>query len=73
MKDSELVHIMNAARAQELRAALERFRQTQDMASRLWLKNKFTSFKYAATDICVHVMKLEQLMFQMRSADCGSS
>ncbi|CEG37846.1 copia protein (gagintpol protein) [Plasmopara halstedii] len=46
------------------------FYRTQDMASRIWLKEKFASFKYTAKDMSAHVMELEQLVLQMRSAYC---
>lgn len=71
LKDAQLVHVMNATSAKETWEALERFHRTQDMASRLWLKEKFASFKYTTTDMSAHVMELEQLVLQMRSANCG--
>ena len=43
------------------------------MASRLWLKEKFASFKYTASSISGHVMELEDLVLKMQSANCGPS
>ncbi|CEG39168.1 retrotransposon ty1-copia subclass [Plasmopara halstedii] len=69
LKDSQLVHFMNATSAHKIWAALEGFYQTQDMASQLQLKEKFASFKYMATDMSAHLMELEQLVLQIRSAN----
>ena len=43
------------------------------MASRLWLKEKFASYKYTAKDISTLVMELERLVFEMNGAECGPS
>lgn len=43
------------------------------MASRLWLKEKFASFKYTATDMSAHVMELERLVLEMNGAECRPS
>uniref|UniRef100_A0AAV1T9P9 CCHC-type domain-containing protein n=1 Tax=Peronospora matthiolae TaxID=2874970 RepID=A0AAV1T9P9_9STRA len=43
------------------------------MASRLWLKKKFASFKHTASDMTSHVMELEQLVLKMNEAECGLS
>ncbi|CEG48540.1 transducin wd40 repeat-like superfamily protein [Plasmopara halstedii] len=70
LKNSQLVHAMNTTSAHETWATLEGFYRTQDMASRPWLKEKFASFKYTATDMSTHVMELKQLVLQMKSANC---
>ena len=50
---------------------LAMFHRTQDMANRLWLKEKFSSFKYTASRISSHVTELEELVLKMQSANCG--
>ncbi|CAH0516663.1 unnamed protein product [Peronospora belbahrii] len=39
------------------------------MASRLWPKEKFTSFQYTAADMSAHVTKLGRLILAMRESD----
>ena len=43
------------------------------MANRLWLKEKFSSFKYTASRISSHVTELEELVLKMQTANCGPS
>uniref|UniRef100_A0AAV1VJU0 CCHC-type domain-containing protein n=1 Tax=Peronospora matthiolae TaxID=2874970 RepID=A0AAV1VJU0_9STRA len=43
------------------------------MANRLWLKEKFASFKYAASSMSGHVMEMEDLVMKMKRANCGPS
>ena len=49
------------------------FHYTQGIANRLWLKEKFASFKYTASRISAHVTELEELVLKMKSASCGTS
>ncbi|KAE9016351.1 Retrovirus-related Pol polyprotein from transposon TNT 1-94 [Phytophthora fragariae] len=65
------MHVIDAATAKDAWAKLENFHRTQDMANRLWLKEKFASFKYTASSIKDHVMELETLVLKMRNANCG--
>ncbi|POM69832.1 RxLR effector candidate protein [Phytophthora palmivora] len=41
LKDSQLMHVIDAVSVREAWARLENFHPTQDMANRLWLKEKF--------------------------------
>ena len=50
---------------------LEKLHRTQDMASRVWVKE--LSFKYSASSMSNHVMKLEDLAMKMKSAKCNPS
>lgn len=43
------------------------------MVNRLWLKEKFASFKYTAWNISGHVTETEDLVIKMKGADCGPS
>ncbi|CEG46816.1 FOG: Transposon-encoded proteins with TYA, reverse transcriptase, integrase domains in various combinations [Plasmopara halstedii] len=54
-------------------STLDGFHQTRYMADRLQLEEKFSSFKYTAANISKHVMELEQLVMEMKSANCSPS
>ncbi|POM59271.1 LOW QUALITY PROTEIN: Copia protein (GagintPol protein) [Phytophthora palmivora] len=71
MKDSQLMHVIDAATAREAWTRLKNFHRTQDMANRLWLEEKFASFKYTTSSIKDHVVELETLVLKMRNANCG--
>ena len=67
------MHVITTGSAREAWGALARVHQTQDMASRLWLKEKFATSKYTAPSMSVHVMELERLVLDMTGASCGPS
>ena len=73
LADSQLMHVIGSENARAAWGKLAMFHRTQDMASRLWLKEKFASFKYTASNISGHVMELEDLVLKMQSANCGPS
>uniref|UniRef100_A0AAV1UTP7 Uncharacterized protein n=1 Tax=Peronospora matthiolae TaxID=2874970 RepID=A0AAV1UTP7_9STRA len=43
------------------------------MASRLWLKERFATFKYTATDTSTDIMELERLVLEMNITSSGPS
>ena len=49
------------------------FYHTQDIASRLWLKERFSSFKYTATKMSAHLTELERLVLDMTKVGCSPS
>ena len=73
LSDAQLMHVIDAATARDAWGRLARFHHTQDMANRLWLKEKFSSFKYTASSISGHVTELEDLVMKMRNANCAPS
>ena len=73
LSDTQLMHVINSDTARGAWEALAQVHRTKDMASRLWLKEKFASFKYTAVDMSAHVMELGQLVLEMKGADCGPS
>ncbi|CAI5746374.1 unnamed protein product [Peronospora destructor] len=73
LSDSQLMHVVTASCAREAWLMLEKFHRSQDMANRLWLKEKFASFKYTAAGMNGHLMELEDLVMKMKSANCGPS
>ena len=73
LSDTQLMHVITTSNAREAWGALARVHRTQDMASRLWLKEKFATFKFTAPDMSAHVMELERLVLDMNGASCGPS
>ena len=73
LADLQLMHVIGSETARDAWGKLAMFHRTQDMASRLWLKEKFASFKYTASSISGHVMELEDLVMKMQSANCRPS
>ena len=73
LADSQLMHVIGSETATDAWGRLAKFHATQDMASRLWLKEKFASFKYTASSMSGHVTDLEELVMKMKSASCGPS
>uniref|UniRef100_H3H953 Integrase catalytic domain-containing protein n=1 Tax=Phytophthora ramorum TaxID=164328 RepID=H3H953_PHYRM len=73
LNDSQLMHVVTAKSAKEAWEKLEKFHRAQDVANRLWLKEKFSSFKYTTSSVSKHVTELEQLVLEMKSAGCEPS
>uniref|UniRef100_A0AAV1U5U5 CCHC-type domain-containing protein n=1 Tax=Peronospora matthiolae TaxID=2874970 RepID=A0AAV1U5U5_9STRA len=73
LSDSQLMHFIDSDTAREAWGHLARFHHSHDMANRLWLKEKFASFKYAASSMSGHVMELEDHVMKMKRANCGES
>ena len=73
LSDGQLMHVINAANARDAWGRLAKFHATQDMANRLWLKEKFAAFKYTASSISGHVTELEDIVMKMNNASCGPS
>ena len=73
LSDSQLMHVIDSDNARDAWGRLAKFNNTQDMASRLWLKEKFASFKFTASSISGHVTELEDLVMKMNSTNCGPS
>ena len=59
LSDAQLMHVVRTESAREAWIALAQIHRTQDMAKRLWLKEKFATFKYTAADMSAHVMELQ--------------
>ena len=71
--DTWLMHIITTDSAREAWGALAKVHRTQDMASRLWLEEKFATFEYTALDMSSHVLELKRLMLDMNGGSCGPS
>uniref|UniRef100_A0AAV1T398 Uncharacterized protein n=1 Tax=Peronospora matthiolae TaxID=2874970 RepID=A0AAV1T398_9STRA len=73
LSDSQLMHVIDSATARNAWESLAQFHHNQDLSNRLWLREKFSSFKCAASTMSGHVMELEDLVMKMRRANCGTS
>ena len=73
LSDSQLMHVIDSASAREAWGRLAQFHRSQDMANRLWLKEKFASFSYTASSMSSHVMEMEDLVMKSQRANCGPS
>ena len=65
LADSQLMHVIGSNTARDAWGKLAMFHRTQDMANRLWLKEKLFSFKYTASSISSHVAELEELVLKI--------
>uniref|UniRef100_H3GFU7 Uncharacterized protein n=1 Tax=Phytophthora ramorum TaxID=164328 RepID=H3GFU7_PHYRM len=54
LNDSQLMHVVTSTTAKEAWDTLKKFHKTQDMANRLWLKEKFSAFKFTASSVGKH-------------------
>ena len=73
LADSQLMHVIGSKVARDAWGEAGNFYGTQDMATRLGLKEKLSSFKYTASIISSHVTKLEEFVPTMQSENCGPS
>ena len=71
LSDTQLMHVVRTESARDAWIALAQIHRTQDMANRLWLKEKFATFKYTTANMSAHVMELQQLVLEMNGAECG--
>ena len=71
--DSQLMHFIDSATAREAWGRLAQFHHSQDMANRLWLKDKFASSSYTASSMSSHVMEMEDLVMKLKRTNCGPS
>uniref|UniRef100_A0AAV1V0H3 CCHC-type domain-containing protein n=1 Tax=Peronospora matthiolae TaxID=2874970 RepID=A0AAV1V0H3_9STRA len=70
LTDSQVLHVITTATAMDAWNTLQRLNESKDMASRMWLKEKFSTFRYTASSMEKHFGKLEALVLQMGGAGC---
>jgi Reverse transcriptase (RNA-dependent DNA polymerase)/gag-polypeptide of LTR copia-type/Integrase core domain/GAG-pre-integrase domain/Zinc knuckle len=70
LEDSQLIHVMRAKTPTEAWKALEKMNQQKDMSTRLWLKEKYATFRYEVGSITKHLNELEKLVLDMEVAGC---
>ena len=67
------MHVISLETATDAWGKLAIFHRMQVRAHRLWLKEKFASFRCTSSSICGLVMALEDLVMKMQNANCGPS
>lgn len=70
LTDSQVLHVVATTNASEAWAVLKGMNESRDMASRMWLKEKFATFRFTASTMEKHFEELEALVLQMGSAGC---
>ena len=65
LADSQLMHVIVSKTARDAWGKLAIFHRTQDMANRLWLKEKVSSFKYTASSISSHDTEFKELVLKI--------
>uniref|UniRef100_A0AAV1TD76 DUF4219 domain-containing protein n=1 Tax=Peronospora matthiolae TaxID=2874970 RepID=A0AAV1TD76_9STRA len=51
LTDSQVLHVLTTATAMHAWNTLQRLNESKDMASRMWLKEKFSTFRYTASSM----------------------
>ena len=70
LTDSQVLHVVATTTAVEAWAVLRGMNESRDMASRMWLKEKFATFRFTTSTMEKHFEELEALVLQMGSAGC---
>ncbi len=70
LEDSQLVHVMKCKTAKDVWQALEAMNQQKDMSTKMWLKQKYATFRFNSDCLAKHLEELEKLLLEMQSADC---
>ncbi|CEG38607.1 FOG: Transposon-encoded proteins with TYA, reverse transcriptase, integrase domains in various combinations [Plasmopara halstedii] len=71
LADKQLQHVISAGSAAEVWMMLRRIHEGQDVANRLWLREKYATFTYGGDSMEVHVGNLEALLIHLDSAGCA--
>jgi hypothetical protein len=70
LEDSQLVHVMKAKTAKDVWKTLEIMNKQNDMSTKMWLKQKYATFRYSSDSMAKHLEELEKLLLEMQSASC---
>jgi hypothetical protein len=70
LEDSQIVHVMNAKSAAAVWKTLEGMNKANDISTKLWLKEKYATFRYSSDSMEKHIEALERLILDMKSAEC---
>uniref|UniRef100_A0AAV1UE33 DUF4219 domain-containing protein n=1 Tax=Peronospora matthiolae TaxID=2874970 RepID=A0AAV1UE33_9STRA len=70
LTDSQVLHVITTATAMDAWNTLQRLNESKDMASRMWLREKFSTFRYTASSMEKHFEELEAFVLQMGGAGC---
>ena len=70
LEDNQLIHVMRAKTPGEVWSVLEKMHTQKDMSTKLWLKEKYATFRYNNGNITKHLEDLEKLVLDMEIAGC---
>ena len=70
ISDSQILHVMTATSPQEVWMVLQKIHANKDIASKMWLKEKFMTFRYNSPSMEKHIEELESLVMSMSGAGC---
>jgi len=70
LTDPQVLHVIATTTAGEAWATLKGLNESKDMASRMWLKEKFSTYRYTSSTMEKHIEELEALVLQMGGAGC---
>ena len=68
--DAQILHVYDFTTPEEVWKKLKSIHEGKNVASRMWLKEKFSSFRYTSTSMEKHIEELESLTLSMASAGC---
>jgi hypothetical protein len=70
LEDNQLIHVMRAKTPSEVWGVLETMHTQKDISNKLWLKEKYATFRYNTGSIVKHMEDLEKLVLDMEIAGC---
>jgi hypothetical protein len=70
LEDNQLIHVMRARTPSEVWKILEKLNMKKDMSTKLWLKEKYATYRYTQGSIGKHLEELEKLVLDMEMAGC---
>ena len=71
LEDSQLLHVVQSKSAKQAWTTLASLNNTNDMSSRMYLKERMAVFKYESGTIKEHLQKYEELLVEMAVAGCS--
>ena len=70
LEDSQLLHVVQSKSAKQAWFTLQELNNTNDMSSKMYLKERFSTFKYESGTVREHLQKFETLVVEMAVAGC---
>ena len=71
LEDSQLLHVVHTKSAKQAWIMLASINDTQDMSTKMFLKEKFSAFKFESGTMKEHLQKYEELLVEMTVAGCA--
>ena len=70
LEDSQLLHVVHSKSAKQAWITLANLNNTDDMSTKMYLKERFSSFKYESGTMKELLQKFEELLVEMVVAKC---